>query len=595
MLSSQSSGHSSGLPESGEGGADANQSQRFALGAAQGAYDEALALLERERAVERIWARDAGLWSDDAAVQEKIANRLGWLTVAERLREEVGDLAAFGEEVREAGYTRAVLLGMGGSSLCVEVLRLAIGPAEGYPQLTVVDTTDPATIRALADELDLATTLFIVASKSGGTLETLSHAAYFYWLAAEEVGVDAGSHFVAITDPGSQLERLAGERGYRRVFLNPADIGGRYSVLSYFGLVPAAIAGIDVATLLDRALGMMEACRQPTADNPGAQLAALMGGLANAGRDKLTLVSGDALASFGDWAEQLIAESTGKEGRGIVPVTGEALGEPEHYADDRVFVHLYLRSSESDTDPALDDLAELATEQGQPVARLDLADVYDLGAEFFRWEFATALAGKLLGINPFDEPNVQESKDNTNRFLGIAAEAGRLPEPEPIATLDNLALIWPRNTVAGDFDAALAAFLAQAQPGDYVALMAYFAATPQHERALQTLRVALRDRLRVATTLGYGPRFLHSTGQLHKGGPNSGVFIQLVAPAANGGYLLIPDQDYGFDTLIAAQALGDLRSLVDHGRRVIRVDLGADIVTGLQTLQAALDRAAGQA
>ena len=578
-----------------DAGADAASSQRFALGAAQGAYDEALALLERERAVERVWARDAALWSDDPAVRETIADRLGWLTVAERMREEADDLAVFGREIRDAGFGRAVLLGMGGSSLCVEVLRRSFGSAEGFPALTVVDTTDPATLRALTDELDLTKTLFIVASKSGGTLETLSHAAFFFERLTEAQGDGAGASFIAITDPGSQLEQLGEERGYRRVFLNPPDIGGRYSVLSYFGLVPAAIAGLDLATLLDRALGMMEACRQPVADNPGAQLGALLGGLARAGHDKLTLVVDDGLAAYGDWAEQLIAESTGKEGRGIVPVTGEALGEPTAYRDDRVFVHLYLRDSDSAADPALDNLAKLATEQGQPVARLDLADRYDLGAEFFRWEFAVALAGKVLGINPFDEPNVQESKDNTNRFLARFAESGRLPEPEPVATLDGLGLIWPGNTVGGDFEAAVAAFLAGVKEGDYLALQAYFAATPEHERALQALRLALRDRLRLATTLGYGPRFLHSTGQLHKGGANNGVFLQLVAPAAGGDPLPIPGRDYGFETLIAAQALGDLRSLRDHGRRVARVDLGADIEGGLQTLQGVVERAAAQA
>jgi glucose-6-phosphate isomerase len=576
------------VSERGDGGA--GEAERLDLGPAGGAFDEALRALERERAVERAWARDAGLWSDDPAVRAKIADRLGWLDVAERMRGEAEDLAVFGREIREAGFARVVVLGMGGSSLCVEVLRLAFGSAEGFPALTVLDTTDPATIRALSDELDLRQTLFVVASKSGGTLETLSHAAYFFEQVTAARGDGAGAQFIAITDPGSKLAVLGEERGYRRVFLNPPDIGGRYSVLSYFGLVPAALAGIDVARLLDSATRMMAACRRPAAENPGARLGALIGGLARAGRDKLTLVTSPAIAAFGDWAEQLIAESTGKEGRGIVPIVGEALGASAAYGDDRLFVHLYLRQDDR-PDLALEGLAAL----GQPSARLDLADMYDLGAEFFRWEFATALAGKLLGSNPFDEPNVQESKDNTNRLLAKHASAGRLPEPPPAVTADGVALGWgdAADPPDGrDLAGAFGDFLAGVRPGDYLALMAYFAATPEQARALGALRLALRDRLRVATTLGYGPRFLHSTGQLHKGGANNGVFIQLVAPGADGDELPIPGQGYGFGTLKAAQALGDLQSLRAHGRRVVRLDLDGDIAGGLQLLGDALERAA---
>lgn len=551
------------------------------------AYEQGLDQLRQARAVERIWAGDATLWTDDAGVQAKIADRLGWLTVAEQMRGEVDDLTAFGREVREAGFRRVVLLGMGGSSLCVEVMRQAFGSAAGYPTLTVLDTTDPVTIRALADELDLARTLFIVASKSGGTLETLSHAAYFFARVRQAAPDKPGEQFVAITDADSKLQQLAEQHGYRRVFLNPADIGGRYSVLSYFGLVPAALAGIDIAMLLDRALAEMQGCRATTRldQNPGARLGALIGGLAQAGRDKLTIVAPPAIASFGDWAEQLIAESTGKLGRGVVPVTGEALGTPEVYGDDRVFVHLRLRGARDEQDAALGQLAEA----GQPVARHDLADVFDLGAEFFRWEFATALAGKLLGINPFDEPNVQESKDNTARLLQEFASSGRLPEPAATVRQDGVGLIVSgASDASGAFDQTLSAFLRAVKPGDYVALLAYVASTPEHERALQALRLVLRDRLRVATTLGYGPRFLHSTGQLHKGGANNGVFLQFVAPGADGPPLPIPGQGYGFGALKAAQALGDLQSLQTHGRRAARLDLGSDIAAGLRTLATAL-------
>ena len=555
---------------------------RFSLGPVQAAFDEALSALVAANAVERIWAKDPTLWSDDPNTPE-LADRLGWLTVIDALRSEADALLAFGREVRDAGYTRAIVLGMGGSSLCVEVLRLAIGSAPGFPRLGILDTTDPATIRALTADLDLATTLFVVASKSGGTVETLSHAAYFYDLVTHHLGDRAGANFVAITDPGSKLARLAADLGYRRTFLNQSDIGGRYSVLSYFGLVPAALAGIDVALLLDRAIAMANECKRPGRENPGLLFGAALGAAAKAGRDKLTIVTESGLASFGDWAEQLIAESTGKHEHGIVPIAGEALGASAVYGDDRLFVQL-----------ALPGEAPLAT--AQPHIHLNLTDVYDLGAEFLRWEFATAVAGKVLAINPFDQPNVQESKDNTNRLLGVYAAAGRLPEPAPVAEDDGLALIEPDGGTAagGSFADALQAFLAQVKPGDYLALEAYIAGTPEHEAALQALRHALRDRLHVATTLGYGPRFLHSTGQLHKGGANNGVFIQFVAPAADGGTLPIPGQSYDFGTLKAAQALGDLQSLASHGRRAIRIDLGADIQGGLARLLRMLDRATSE-
>lgn len=542
----------------------------YALGAAAGDAAAALAMLRDARAVERIWAFDPTLWADDPNTPE-LGDRLGWLTVLDPMRRAADDLAAFGRAVRDAGYTRVIVLGMGGSSLCVEVLRLSIGSAAGFPALGILDTTDPATIRALTAGLDLARTIFVVASKSGGTVETLSHAAYFHDQVKGVKGDAAGENFVAITDPGSKLAALAADLGYRRTFLNQSDIGGRYSVLSYFGLVPAALAGIDVARLVDRALAMAEDCRRPGEDNPGLRFGATIGALATRGRDKLTIVTGPQLASFGDWAEQLIAESTGKHGRGIVPIAGEAVGAAAVYGDDRLFVQLALPGD-----------ASLATEQ--PLVRFDLADPYDLGGEFLRWEFATAVAGKVLDINPFDQPNVQESKDNTNRLLGEFARAGRLPEPEPVAAGEGLALSAPGDGAggAGSVAEALRGFLAGVRPGDYLALQGYFAATPEHEAALQRLRLALRDRLRVATTLGYGPRFLHSTGQLHKGGANNGVFIQFVAPGADGGDLPIPGQTYGFGTLKAAQALGDLQSLATHGRRAIRIDLGGDIAGGLR-------------
>lgn len=559
---------------------------RLALGTASDLVERALAQMQRDDVSARIWRRDATVWTDDAAVRALIANRLGWLDVARRMREEVPALVAFGEALRTEGIRRVVVLGMGGSSLCVEVMRQALGLAEGYPTLTVIDTTDPTTIEALDATLDYAATLFVVASKSGGTLETRSHAAYFQARAAAKVGARAGSHFVAITDRDSGLEYLAREQSYRRVFINPSDIGGRYSVLSYFGLVPAAIAGIDVQALLDRAIDMMEACATPDSANPGLQLGAVMGALALAGRDKATLVMSREIASFGDWAEQLIAESTGKAGRGIVPVTGETVLGPHDYGEDRVFVHLYLRSEESRVDVNLEHLEELAA-AGQPLLRLELDDVLDLGGEFFRWEFATAVAGHLLGVNPFDEPNVQESKDNTSRILREFEVSGTIREPTATVADGRLSLVW--EGAQGNLGASLHDFFAHIQSGDYVALLAYLGMNELSDGLLREIRARLQGRFHVATTVGYGPRFLHSTGQLHKGGPNNGVFLQLVAPGADRGRVEIPGQPYDFGALKAAQALGDFESLRAHGRRVARIDLGDDIPVGLATLRDLLD------
>lgn len=559
---------------------------RLALGDAGALVADALARMTEQGVAERIWQRDASVWSDDAAVRALVADRLGWLDVAARMRDEVPDLLAFGTELRDAGITHVVLLGMGGSSLCVEVMRQAFGSADGYASLTVVDTTDPSTIAQLDARLDYAATVFVVASKSGGTLETRSHAAYFYARAKERLGSAPGPHFVAITDRGSGLEQLAREASYRRAFINPSDIGGRYSVLSYFGLAPAAMAGIDIGVLLDRAIEMMTACRQLGDDNPGLQLGAVLGALALAGRDKVTLVLPREIASFGDWAEQLIAESTGKQDRGIVPVTGEEVGEPDRYGGDRVFAHIYLRNQESLVDVNLEHLEELASEN-QPLARLELDDIRDLGGEFFRWEFGTAVAGHLLGVNPFDEPNVQESKDNTSRLLGEYEVTGRLPEPAMSVTEGRLGLVL--EGARDGVGAALRVFLKGVRPDDYVALLAYFGMSPEHDALLGEIRSRLRQRLRVATTLGYGPRFLHSTGQLHKGGPPTGVFIQLVAPGADGPRVAIPGKDYDFATLKAAQALGDFESLRARGRRVARVDLGSDVAVGLMELRELLD------
>ncbi len=488
---------------------------RLSLGSLATPLEERLSQMAKAEAPRRIWAKDHTLWKPDPTA---ISNRLGWLTLPEKMHEGLSHLQPFVEGCAE--FQRVVLLGMGGSSLAPEVLATTFG---GRP-LTVLDTTHPEGVLAVERGGDLRQTLFIVASKSGGTVETLSHFAYFFDKAPD------GSQFVAITDPGTPLEALARQRGFRRVFLNPPDVGGRYSALSYFGLVPAALIGADVHALLDSAEEMACACASclPIADNPGIWLGALIGEAARAGRDKLTLILPDQIASFGAWLEQLIAESTGKEGTGILPVEGEPLGPADVYGDDRLFVSVGMET-------AL-----------QPSLVIPFDGPITLGAEFFRWEFATAVAGHVLAINPFDQPNVQEAKDATRRLLDTDAL--------PTQPYDDLG-----------------ALLETVRPGDYLAIQAYLPRSAENASHLQAARVRLRDRLRVATTVGFGPRFLHSTGQLHKGGPATGVFIQVVdEPSVD---VPIPGKPYTFRRLLDAQSTGDLQALRARGRRVARVRL----------------------
>jgi transaldolase/glucose-6-phosphate isomerase len=529
--------------------------------------------------VERIWKRDADLWKPgDPAHATVIHNRLGWLDSPVAMRDRVTDLTSFAAEVRQEGFTDAVLLGMGGSSLCPEVLRTSFGPIAGFPVLHVLDTTDPQAVAALQERLDLRHSLFVVASKSGTTLETISHLAQF-WQAVTEAGVaDPGRSFAAITDPGSPLAALGAERRFRRVFENPPDIGGRYSALSFFGLVPAALMGLDVAQLLDRALAMRASCAPGTPDrlNCGLILGRAFSALQAQGRDKVTILASPRIAAFSLWAEQLIAESTGKEGRGLIPVGGEPVGDPGVYGGDRLFVALRLAGE----DPGFDAGVEKLVAAGLPVVDLELRDVYDLGAEFFRWEFATAVAAVSLHVDPFDEPNVKESKDNTRAVLEAYEKTGSLSDELPAARQGGILVYGggPGSTA----EEAVIGHLEQARPGDYVALMAYIDPTERGDAALEALRAAIRDAHTVATTVGFGPRFLHSTGQLHKGGPNTGVFLQLTAGHSAGPD--IPGQKFGFATLIAAQAQGDLQSLRSHGRRVIRVDAGGDPVQAIEQL-----------
>jgi glucose-6-phosphate isomerase len=495
------------------------------------------------------------------------------------------DLIAFADRLRgPRAITHVMLCGMGGSSLCPEVLRQTFGVQDGYPELLVLDSTDPDVLVSFAQKIDIKSCLFIISSKSGTTTEPLVF--YKYWYSETGKQQDnPGEQFIAITDPGTQMERMATADKFKRIFLNPPDIGGRYSALSYFGIVPAALMGLDIRKLLDRAERVVHSCASvvPAAENPGARLGAIIGECAKAGRDKLTIVADSKISALGLWIEQLVAESTGKEGKGVLPVAGEKLGPPSVYNDDRLFVSISVGKLDGETEVKLKAL-EAA---GHPIVYRTLTDLYDLGEEFFLWEIATAFAGYRLGINPFDQPNVQESKDATKELLDAFTKNGALTEQTVLATDGTLTIYADDKTRAelpstsvGD---AIKAHLSRAGAGDYIALLNYIEETPEHEALIQAIRTHLRDATRCATTTGYGPRFLHSTGQLHKGGSDKGVFLQITAPDKTD--LAVPDETYTFSILKQAQALGDFRSLASRGRRAIRVDLGADAVAGLQRLQ----------
>lgn len=534
------------------------------LGAHQATVDDAIARADKEKFVERTWSRDASVWTKDEAGQKIIGNALGWLAAPEHYAKVAAHLMELAHDVR-GRFTKVVVLGMGGSSLCSEVTRRVFGKEEGYPELLVLDSTVPEAVTLLEAQLDLARTLFIVASKSGTTTEPLMFQRYFYDRVKSVKGESAGESFIAITDPGTALADEAARDRYLHTFLNSADVGGRYAALTYFGLVPAALAGYDVAELVERALHAQHIARVPsTRKNPPALLGTAIGALAQAGRDKLTLITPAPLDKLGLWVEQLVAESTGKEGKGIVPVAGEPALPVEAYGDDRLFVSVRLRAS--DDTSRLRDLAAA----GHPVIDLVLEDALDLGEIFYVWEFATAIAGASLGINAFDQPNVHESKDNTKRLLEEYRGSGKLTEGE-FATV-------------GD-DAAVAALLAQVRPGDYVALTEYFAETHGRDERIGEIREAIARELRVATTTGYAPRFLHSTGQLHKGGADNGVFLQLTADSPD---VPIPDEPFGFAVLARAQAIGDFESLASRNRRRLRIHLGSDVEQGLQWLAGAV-------
>jgi glucose-6-phosphate isomerase len=512
----------------------------------------------------RIWRKDASLWKPDEASHKQIRNSLGWLTVPDEMIGVAGELIEFAEMIRARGFRHVMVCGMGGSSLCPEVLARTFGQQPGlFPELLVLDSTDPDVIARFRDQIDIDHTLFVIASKSGTTTEPTVF--YKFWY--DEVSkrrANPGENFIAITDPGSPLVDTAAELGFQRTFLNQSDIGGRYSALSYFGMVPAALMGIDIGKLLERAKEAEQSCSavMPAESNIALKLGTILGECANAGRDKLTLIIDPQIETLGLWIEQLIAESTGKEGKGILPVVGEPLGEPSVYGDDRVFVAISIGVIPQDTNATLSALAAA----GHPIVNRQLNDIYDLGSEFFIWEFATACAGWRLGINPFDQPNVQEAKDATRDLLSEFSNSGKLPDDQKLAD-----------------DEAIRAQLASIEHGDYVAFLNYIEELPEVDRKFQEIRTAVRDRTKCATTIGYGPRFLHSTGQLHKGGPNTGVFFQFEAKDTSD--FPVPGEPYTFAVLKQAQALGDCRALVSRGRRVVRVDLGDNLLASLDRLK----------
>jgi transaldolase/glucose-6-phosphate isomerase len=536
--------------------------------------------------VRRLWSRDAWLWTG-----RDEARWMDWLGVTGEQLEHLGDLKRLSQRVEGHFFKHCVLLGMGGSSMAPEVIHATLKHAPEHPQFHVLDSTDPAQVRAVEAAIDLEHSLFVVASKSGSTLEPNILTAWFFQRMVDTLGAElAPMRFMAITDPGSDLEQLARDTGYRQVFHGKPGIGGRFSALSSFGIVPAAIMGVDVERLLDNTEEMVEACAAcvPARENPGVVLGCILGVAAKTGRDKLTLIASPGIAPIGAWLEQLIAESTGKQGKGIIPVDGESIGTPAEYGADRLFVYLRLEHA---ADVEQDAAVEQLEQAGQPVVRLCIDDTGNLGQEFFRWEIATAVAGSILGINPFDQPDVEASKIETRKLTAAYESTGRLPEETPLleesglalyTDADNAAALQRRIGTRASVGALLAAHLAYICPGDYVALLAYLARNAAHDRYLQAMRQRLRARFGVATCVGFGPRFLHSTGQAYKGGPNSGVFLQITcAEAAD---LPVPGHDYTFGIVKAAQARGDFEVLTERGRRALRVHLGVDTERGLQQL-----------
>jgi glucose-6-phosphate isomerase len=541
-----------------------------------------------EGRVARLWSKDASLWTSSG--EEKW---LGWLDIIEAQQRELGARRALADAIGQDGITDVLLLGMGGSSLGPEVLARVIGTGAGAPRLHVLDSTDPAQVKRFDEAVDLRTTLVLVASKSGSTLEPNVFLAYFFDRLKQEVGeAQAGRHVVAITDPGSQMQRVAERDGFRAIAFGEPTVGGRFSVLSAFGTVPAALTGIDVARLLDEAAQMAHECRRDdAASNPGVALGVVIGEAARAGRDKLTIVASPGIAPLGAWLEQLVAESTGKNGQAVIPVDLEPPTDPATYGSDRLFVYLRLATG---ADASQDTFVEQLNRAGQPVVQIDVRDTYALGQEFFRWEIATAVAGAIIGINPFDQPDVEASKIKTRALTDAYELQGALPPEEPVVLDTTLAVLTDEANVralgpVATPAEAVAAHLRRAGAGDYVALLAYIDMSDAHVQALQEIRGVIHRASHLATCLGFGPRFLHSTGQAYKGGPNTGVFLQITCDDALD--LPVPGRAFSFGVVKAAQARGDFGVLEERGRRALRVHLGADVAEGLEALRAAVEAA----
>lgn len=545
-----------------------------------------LALMREQDVVKRVWSADPFVWT--GADEDRW---LGWLSLPVEERPALARIDAFTAQLQRERTTDVVVLGMGGSSLAPEVIGEILGSQPDRPRLHVLDSTDPGQILRVDRQLDYRTTVFLVASKSGSTLEVNILKQFFFLRAVQKVGeAEAGRRFALTTDPGSKLQQVAERERFRDVFPGVPSVGGRYSALSNFGIVPAAAIGVDVSALLDRAEAMARRSAEDNERNAALQLGVLLGVLAAEGRDKPTLVAPPAIASFGAWLEQLLAESIGKQGKGLIPIDGETLGPPEVYGHDRVFVHLRLAS---EPNPSMDTQVERLERAGQPIVRIEWADRDALGAEFYRWEFATAIVGAVMGVNPFDQPDVEESKVVTRRLAAEYEKTGKLVEDAPLLESRGLTFYADAKNRKALADAesveeCIRAYVRQLGAGDYFALQAFIEMNAEHARALQAIRGLVRDRARVATTLGFGPRFLHSTGQAHKGGPNSGVFLQITADDPED--LPVPGQRYTFGTIKLAQARGDFEVLSARGRRLLRVHL-RDVRSGLQTLHAAFESA----
>jgi len=556
----------------------------------RGAVDLAAADWSANHKVERFWQKDPTLWTRDGE-----ENWLGWIDIVERQQKELGRLAELAADVQTGGFKSALLLGMGGSSLCPEVLSETFGQQEGFPALHIVDSTDPAQVKAARDKVDLKETLVVVASKSGSTLEPNILKQYFFDEMKFAVGEEeAGSHFVAITDPGSKMEQVAKADGFRTIFYGDPKIGGRFSALSNFGMVAAAVAGLDLGKLLEEAGKAVASAKRAPAENPAVELGLILGSAANAGRDKITVFTSPEIYDLGAWMEQLIAESTGKLGKGITPVDREAIAAPGAYGSDRIFAYIRLKGTADSSQDAKVAALEAA---GHPVVHVEIADIYEIFGQFFSWEIATAVAGSAMGINPFNQPDVESAKIETRALTAAYEQTGKLPEREPVL-VDGGIQVYATDAYAATLKAAapaqslaglLRAHLDQIHAGDYFAALAFLPMFAEYEAAIQGFRHKVRDQKRVATCLGFGPRFLHSTGQDYKGGPNTGVFLQITADHMVD--VDVPGQRMTFGVVIDAQAAGDLAVLESRGRRALRVHLGADLAAGLKTLAAAFDQA----